>query len=97
MKLRDVSGERLDVSIAEISSLQEHVGAVFVRETAHVDRPFDRGSIAVQSVAATGIQRDRNDAEVDVRREPPVQPHFRVTCGPALGKGSEVEEAKIVG
>jgi hypothetical protein len=64
----------------------------FARQSMHLDQPVDRLPEPAQAQLAVRTQRQRHDAQIDVRRQPPIEPHFLLTASLPGLEGSEVEE-----
>ena len=61
---------------------EQCVRAVLVREPSHADGVVDDLAVGAEPVALRA-EPDRDDAEIDVGREPPVQPHLVLAAAPA--------------
>ena len=63
-------------------------------QTAHPDGRLDGASRATEEVAAISLH-DVDDAEVDVRAKPAIEPDLVLAVGQAPLAGREVEEAEV--
>ena len=61
---------------------EQCVRAVLVREPPHADGVVDDLAVGAEPVALRA-EPDRDDAEIDIGREPPVQPHLVLAAAPA--------------
>ena len=88
--LRDAADHRR----AHTVPLQERRHHPLLGQTAHPDRVLHGLAIAVDTHVAVAAD-DRNDAEVGVRAETPVEPHLLLTEVTAQRQRAEIEEAHV--
>ena len=72
------------------------LGAVLVREPSHADAVVDDLALGAEPVALRA-EPDRDDPEIDVGREPPVQPHLVLAAAPASLERRVVHEPIVDG
>ena len=89
-------GETLEVIAGQGAAAEKGLHAPIVREPAHADRVVDDLSVGTEPVAR-GSEPDRDDAEVDVRRQPPVQADLVLAELPAPLDGRVVHESVVDG
>jgi hypothetical protein len=65
-----------------------------LRELAHPHRVFDRGSGAVHD-GIVDAARDRDDIDIDRRREAAIEPQLLFAAEATPGEGGEIEKAEI--
>ena len=75
---------------------EQCLGAVLVREPPHADGVVDDLALGAEPVALRA-EPDRDDAEIDVGREPPVQPHLVLAAAPASLERRVVHEPVVDG
>src|SRR5262249_39113351 len=92
---RESRGERAQRLGVERSTLEPPIEPRVVRELAHLDGVLDRRLSA--DARGFRIPADRHDAQVELRREPPIEPQlFPAEVPPAIER-AEVEEWKFDG
>jgi hypothetical protein len=87
--------EMLDQTRRKLAALEQPVEHPLLRQAAHADGVLHRGARASDMKPAVVRADDGLDAEIDVRREPSVQPNLLVAVVPTLLEAREIQEAKI--
>ena len=80
----------------ERAPAQEGLRALLVREPPHADGIVDDVSVGTEPVALP-VEPDRDDPEVDIRREPPVQPDLVLAAAAAPRERRVVDEPVVDG
>ena len=75
---------------------EQCLGALLVREPPHADGVVDDLAVGAEPVALRA-EPDRDDAEIDVGREPSVQPHLVLAAAPAPLERRVVHEPVVDG
>ena len=78
------------------ASAKERLGTSLVREPSHADGIVDDVAVQTKPVALR-TEPDGNHAEIDVRREPPVQPDLVLAAAPAPLERRVVDEPVVDG
>ena len=90
----DLDRQRLDQVRAQLASCRDPVELGVLRETGHLEQPFDRLARPAERQAAVGLARDRDDAAVELGRRAPVQGELGLECRLAPRERGEVHEAE---
>ena len=74
----DPARQIADHVLVNLTSLKIALQAGLVGQTPHLHRPFDDLAIGLET-DAVATPRDRHDTQIDVGRQPAIEPHFLVT------------------
>ena len=87
----DLRRDAREKGVVHLPALDDGAEQSLGRQALHLHRVLD-GRTARADAIPVGRVHDRNDAAIDGRREPPVEPHLLVAKVPAALERREVEE-----
>ena len=90
----DERRQRVDLRSAERPARERATRERVLRKLAHPDRVFDRRTRAAEG-GPVGGPGDRDDVEIELRREAPVQRELELAVPAALVERREVREAQL--
>ncbi len=91
IEAREEISELVDFAFGETVLDQQPIEHDIRRQPAHDHQPIDDLASSAESKFAAGANRERSHAQIKIRREPPIEPHFFLAIGLPCGKAREIE------
>src|SRR6185295_2965875 len=86
------SSERVGERLVDLAGVGESVKSLALVKAAHLDRPFDRITLAAHGKTAVWLAGDGRDSAIDRRRERAIDRNFGFAGGLAFCEGGKIEK-----